>query len=149
MLDDKFKHIVVGKTKGVTGKEFKHLPHGYSGTKGIVQQIFVKHEKYKGYNPLKNRKELPLYVCVFIKNPNTASLNSLKGLTDALSINRKTIINFDKALASGEIVNPNKPMSREEAIKKLKESQDLMQLGLISKQEYEKLKDELTQIILQ
>ena len=115
----------------------------------LVQQIFVKHEKYKGYNPLKNRKELPLYVCVFIKNPNTASLNSLKGLTDALSINRKTIINFDKALASGEIVNPNKPMSREEAIKKLKESQDLMQLGLISKQEYDKLKDELTQIILQ
>ena len=34
-------------------------------------------------------------------------------------------------------------------IKKLKESQDLMQLGLISKQEYDKLKDELTQIILQ
>mgnify|MGYP001345051257 FL=1 len=69
MLKDVFKHIVVGKTKGVTGKEFTYLPHQYAGTKGVVQYIFVKHEKYDGYNPLKNRKEMPLYVNVFIKNP--------------------------------------------------------------------------------
>ena len=148
MLKDVFKHIVVGKTKGVTGKEFTYLPHQYAGTKGVVQYIFVKHEKYDGYNPLKNRKEMPLYVNVFIKNP-TKERKSIKDFTEALSISRKTIVDIEKALASGELINPNQPLTREEAIKKLKESQDLMELGFLSKEEFEKLRDELTPIILQ
>ena len=39
-------------------------------------------------------------------------------------------------------------MSRSEAIAKLKESKDLMDIGLMSKKEYSKLKDELTPIIM-
>ena len=48
-----------------------------------------------------------------------------------------------------EVINPNAPLSREEAIKKLKESKDLMELDMISKDEYENLKKKLTPIIKQ
>ena len=38
-------------------------------------------------------------------------------------------------------------MNRENAIKKLKEAKDLVELGLMTKDEYDKLKAELTPII--
>ena len=38
-------------------------------------------------------------------------------------------------------------MNRQEAIAKLKESKDLLDLGIINQQEYDKLKAELTPII--
>jgi len=42
----------------------------------------------------------------------------------------------------------NAPLTREEAIAKLKESKDLLDLGLLTQPEYEKLKQELTPIIM-
>ena len=123
MLNDVFSHIVIGKTKGVTNKEFRYLPHNYSGTKVIVQSLFVTHEKFTGYKLWPNRKEMPLYVSIFVKNPKVA-VNSVKGFSKMLSHSRKTILDIEKALSSGEIINPNSPLSREEAIKKLKESKD-------------------------
>ena len=39
-------------------------------------------------------------------------------------------------------------MTREQAIAKLKEAKDLVDLGMMSKEEYEKLKVELTPLII-
>ena len=75
-------------------------------------------------------------------------VNSVKSFTKILSHSRKTIVDIEKALASGEIVNTNAPLSKQEAIQKLKESKDLMELDLLSKEEYKKLKEKLTPIIL-
>lgn len=147
MLNDVFSHIVIGNTKGTANKEFTPLPHKYSGSKVIVTSVFVTHKKVTGYKLWPNRKEMPLYVSVFVKNPKVA-MNSVKGFAKMLSHSRKTIVDIEKALASGEIVNSNSPLSREEAIKKLKESKDLMELELLSKEEYIKLKEKLTPIIL-
>jgi len=109
MLNDVFSHIVVGKTKGTTNKELKPLPHNYSGSKVIVKSLFVTHEKFTGYKLWPNRKEMPLYVSVFVKD-------SRKGFLKMLSYSRKTILDIEKALSSGEIINPNAPLSKEEAI---------------------------------
>ena len=147
MFNDVFSHIVIGQTKGTTNKEFTPLPHRYSGSKVIVNSLFVTHEKVTGYKLWPDRKETPLYVSVFVKNPKE-EVNSIKGFSKMLSHSRKTIVDIEKALASGEIVNSNAPLSRQEAIKKLKESKDLMELDLLSKAKYEKLKEELTPIIL-
>ena len=84
---------------------------------------------------------MPLSVNVFVKN--------LKGQSNLFSYSRKTILNIEKALSSGEIFNENAPLSREDAIKKLKESKDLMELDFISKEEYEELRKKLSPIILQ
>ena len=58
---------------------------------------------------------------------------------------RSTEIN--EALAKGEIINPNRAMNRTEAIAKLKESKDLLELDMMTAEEYESIKKELTPII--
>ena len=137
MFDDTFSHIVVGNTKGVTNKEFKLLPHNYSGISVIVKSFFVTHEKVKEFIFFPNRKKTPLFVSIFVRSSNSI-----------LSYSRKTIIDIEKALLSGEIVNYNAKLSKEDAIKKLKESKDLMELDFLSKEEYEKLREELRPIII-
>ena len=149
MLNDVFSHIVIGDVKGTYIHDFKYLPHKYDGDQVIVKSMYVKHVKYEGYNVLKNRKEMPLYVNIFVTNLKTKNQSGgLVGLKNILKESRKTILDIEKALASGEIVNANAPLSREEAIRQLKESKDLMELGLLSKEEYKKLKEKLTPVIM-
>ncbi|MEB8346878.1 hypothetical protein OO010_12520 [Flavobacteriaceae bacterium KMM 6898] len=54
---------------------------------------------------------------------------------------------IEKALSSRELINPNAPMTRGDAISKLKEAKDLMDLGLKTKEEFEHLRDELAPTI--
>jgi hypothetical protein len=147
MFNDVFSNLVIGKAKGTNYKEFTYLHHDYSGSKVIIHSIFVTHKKFTGYKLWPNRNEMPLYVSVFVKSTKV-KLTSVKRLSKILSHSRITILDIEKALLSGEIVNPNAPLSRQDAIKKLKESKDLMELELLSKAEYEKLKEKLTPIIL-
>jgi hypothetical protein len=56
-------------------------------------------------------------------------------------------IDFEEAIATGEIQSFG--MTREQAIAKLKEAKDLVDLGLMTKEDFEKLKDELSKIIMQ
>ena len=44
--------------------------------------------------------------------------------------------------------DPNSPMSREEAIAKLKEAKDLYDLELMGEADYLKIKEELTPLIM-
>lgn len=58
------------------------------------------------------------------------------------------IDNIDKAIELGEIINDNKKPSKERAIALLEEKKKLLDLGLITKDEYEKIKSEYSDIIL-
>ena len=147
LFHDVFSHIVIGKTKGVYNKEYRYLPHRYSGNKVVVKSLFVTHEKYTGYKLWTNRRAMPLYVSVFVKNLKV-DRNSEEDTRKVFLHSRKTILDVERALSSGEIINVNARLSREEAIKKLKESKDLMELDFLSKEEYEELKEKLTPIIL-
>jgi hypothetical protein len=60
----------------------------------------------------------------------------------------RTIMDLEKALLLGEIINPNAPLTREQAIAKLKEHKDLLDLGMINEEEFNKLRDELSPIIM-
>ncbi len=55
-------------------------------------------------------------------------------------------ISIEDAIKNGEIETTG--LNREQAIAKLKESKELFDLGMISKEEYEKIKKELTPIIM-
>lgn len=55
-------------------------------------------------------------------------------------------INLEEAFASKELKSLG--LSREEAIAKLKEAKDLVDLGMMSKEDFEKLKAELTPLII-
>ena len=55
-------------------------------------------------------------------------------------------INVEEAMAVGELKSFG--MSRDEAITKLKEQKDLLDLGMITKEEFDKIKLELTPIVM-
>ena len=93
-----------------------------------IEKIWVSHTKLS--------KKSPLIVFVTVRDPNIDKI-----------ANKFTISNIEKAIQLGEIISPNRPMNRQEAIAKLKESKDLLDLGIINQQEYDKLKAELTPII--
>ncbi|MCU4164618.1 hypothetical protein [Carboxylicivirga caseinilyticus] len=57
-------------------------------------------------------------------------------------------IDYDSAIEVGEVVNKNSKMTRDEAINKLSEAKKLLDLEIISQEEYDKLKKELTPIIV-
>jgi hypothetical protein len=61
---------------------------------------------------------------------------------------RLYIDNIDKAIELGEIIFDNGQMTKEKAIKLLKEKKELLDLGIITQEEYNKFKNELTPIIL-
>ena len=67
---------------------------------------------------------------------------------NAKGLAAKYVTAGDLSIENGEMLNPNAPLTREEAIAKLKEAQDLMSLGMMSKEEFEVLKAELTPIIM-
>ncbi|WGF93984.1 hypothetical protein [Aequorivita marisscotiae] len=58
------------------------------------------------------------------------------------------LIDYDTALEVGEIKNPNRKLTKEEAIAKLKEAKELLELGVITQADYDKLKSEMTPLIL-
>lgn len=84
-------------------------------------------------------KKKPLVVMVLLGEPNGR----------AFGINKyMTAMDYENSILLGEIKSMNAPLTRPEAIAKLKESKDLLDLGVIEKLEYEKLKKDLTPIIL-
>ena len=61
--------------------------------------------------------------------------------------NEISTLSIDGSLRSKELVDPNAPMSSEEAIKKLKAYKEKLDLGLISQEEYDSYKLELLKFI--
>jgi hypothetical protein len=58
-----------------------------------------------------------------------------------------SIASIDASLLTKELMDPNAPMSSEEAISKLKGLKEKLDLELISKQEYDSQKNELSKFI--
>ena len=77
------------------------------------------------------------------------SKNSLAGPVLILEINGVTVsvLNYKLAFENGELINPNRPMNRSEAIAALNEQKDLFDLGMITKEQFEVKKEELGKFI--
>ena len=58
------------------------------------------------------------------------------------------LIDYETALELGEIKNPDRKITREEAIAKLKEAKELLDLEVIPQKQYDELKAKLTPIII-
>ena len=64
-----------------------------------------------------------------------------------LSSKKLARASLEKALSSGEIINPKAKMTRKEAIKKLKEAKELLEIDMMTKDEFDALKKKLAPII--
>lgn len=105
-----------------------NYPASGQGSIFTIEKISVSHTKLS--------KKSPLIVSLTVREPDLPTL-----------VNKRTIGDLEWALLVGEIISPNAPMTRTEAISKLKESKDLLDLEIITQEEYNELKAELTPII--
>lgn len=113
-----FAFISTGSAMG----GFDPLEINQSGKNTIIKKIYVNGTKKSGF-----------YI-------------SIKGSGACGICPNNIITEFEEAIATNEI--QSKGMTREQAIAKLKEAKDLVDLGMMSKEEYEKLKVELTPLII-
>lgn len=118
-----FGFITTGSTAAaVLGQAPQPVEISSSGTMTVIKKIGINGNKRMGYRVYFSGKG----ICAICPN---------------------YFISVDDALATGEIVS--KGMTREQAIVKLKEAKDLLDLGMISKEEFEKLKIQLSKYINQ
>ena len=103
----------------------------FMGEKVIVTQLRASHN---------GGRKKPLYVKILLGEINGKAF----GLNKVL-----TVLNTELAIEIGELMLKNRTLTRSEAIAKLKEAKDLLELGLMSSEEFEKMKEELKTIILE
>ena len=87
----------------------------------------------------KGSAKKPLALNIALGEPNGRAFGLYKYLS---------ILDYEKAVLAGEIRSLYAPLTREEAIAKLKEAKDLLDLGLMSESDYEKMKQDLGPIIM-
>ncbi len=98
----------------------------------IVRAIYVLHTGKKN-NSL-------VTVAVAMENPNMKKF---------MGANIRYVSDYDRAIESGEVIGFGKKIvNKQQAVARLKELKELLELGVISKEEYEKEKEELSVIIL-
>jgi hypothetical protein len=122
-----YSTILVGKwgTNMLVGPQF--LGEGANGTKIVINNIQVRHFKLN--------KDVFAFVYF------TVSALDKKGII-------YTVSSIDQSIETGEVINPRRAMTREEAITKLKEAKELFDLELISREKYDSLKQKLSPIIM-
>ena len=131
-----FEFIKMGRPAGVgsfitamSGEAAIMAGNNFSGDVVIVKELKAHH---------KGSKKKPLYVVMVLGEINGRAF----GINKYLSV-----MNTELSIQSGEIRLKNSKMTREEAIAKLKESKELLDLDVITKKEYDALMKKLKPII--
>lgn len=117
------KYSILGAMGGSVG-----LPSTWKGTEILVDEIFM----FKAYG-----NTFGLLVNFTKSDGGNVAMGKYGNIRNLLD-----------ALRNGELVNPNRGLTREEAIAKLKETKDLLDLGMIKQEDFDKLKAELTPTIM-
>ena len=144
-------NIGYGRTKTRYAKEFEFVQLGRPAGLGAIMsgsekpamaginlsQEVVLVKEMKTYH--KGSKKKPLYVVIVLGEINGRAF----GLNKYLSV-----MNTELAIESGEILLKNRKMTREEAIAKLREAKEVLDLEMMSQEDYDALKKELSPIIM-
>lgn len=131
-----FSQVQLGKPSGfgalmsnMGGEAPLMAGQSLQNTMTVVREIRLYH---------KGSKKKPLNVILILGDPNDRAFGVNKYLS---------VLDTEIAYEIGEIRLANRLMTRDEAIAKLKEAKDLLDLELMTQEEYEALKKELTPII--
>lgn len=97
----------------------------------IVSQIGAKHTR--------NSKNSPMDIFIIAKSVRAQKF---------LGNDRRIITNYEKALEVEEVYLKNRKMTKKEALTILKEKKELYDLGVLSKEEFDKIRETLSPILL-
>lgn len=105
-----------------------YLNENFIGEDVQVSSIKISHTKLS--------KKSPVLVWAYVRP------------TDVSAGGYRTILGLEMAIERKEVINPNGVITREQALAKMKEAKDLLDLGIMSQSDYDALKEMLTPIIL-
>jgi len=140
-------------TRSTTKKTYEFIKMGRPSGLGSIMTFVDGDAQVMASNSLKNTqvivneikayhrgsKKKPLYLVMVLGEINGRAFGFNKYLS---------VLDTELAIESGEILLKNRKMTREEAILKLKEAKELMEIDMITKEDFEKLKKELRPIIM-
>lgn len=143
----------ISKTRSTTKKTYEFIKMGRPAGFGSIMASLNGDEQTMASNSLKNTtaivkeikahhrgsKKKPLYLIMVLGEINGSAF----GINKYLSV-----LDTELAIESGEILLKNRKMTRNEAISKLKEAKELMEIDIMSKKEFEDLKKKLRPIIM-
>lgn len=143
----------VAQSRSTSKKTYEFIKMGRPAGFGSVMTAMNGDAQNMADNSLKNTtvvvnelktyhrgsKSKPLYVVMVLGEINGKAF----GINKYLSV-----MDTELAIESGEILLKNRKMTRDEAIAKLKEAKELMEIDMMTKEEFEELKKELTPIIM-
>jgi len=132
-----YSTVIMGKPAGfgnvmnaLNGVQVDYAPADMQGEVVVIAEMRVRHD---------GGRRKPLELMVLLGEPNGR----------AFGINKyMSTVDYEASVVAGELRPLNAPMTRDEAIAKLKEAKDLWDLGLLSEGEYNAMKDELSPLIL-
>lgn len=134
----RFEFIQYGKRLILRNNQFfsNQSPEAYpssrlSGERVIIKEIVGIH---------KGSKKKPLSVYLVLGEQNNRAFGLYKHLT---------VADFENALTYGEITLANQPLSKDAAFAELKKAKELLDLEILSQEEYDQIKTKMTPIIKQ
>ena len=127
-INSDFKFVAIGKYTVMGAMAPTFMNDSDSKLEVIIDKIKI-------YKPSMGQ---PLKIVVDFKRKDGASIGLGK---------LGNVFDLATAIRAGEIVNPNAPLSRAQAIAKLKEAKDLLELDMMSQEEFDALRADLTPII--
>lgn len=142
----------VAQSRSTSKKTYEFIKMGRPAGFGSIMTAMNGDAQIMADNSLKNTtvvvsemktyhrgsKNKPLYVVIVLGEINGRAF----GINKYLSV-----MDTELAIESGELLLKNRKMTREEAISKLKEAKELMEIDMITKEKFEELKTELAPII--
>lgn len=142
----------VAQSRSTSTKTYEFIKMGRPAGFGSIMTAMNGDAQIMADNSLKNTtvvvsemktyhrgsKNKPLYVVIVLGEINGRAF----GINKYLSV-----MDTELAIESGELLLKNRKMTREEAITKLKEAKELVEIDMMSKEKFEELKTELAPII--
>lgn len=132
-----YSTIIMGRPAGfgnvmnaLNGVQVDYAPASMQGEVVVIAEMRVRHD---------GGRRKPLELMVLLGEPNGR----------AFGINKyMSTVDYEASVVAGELRPLNAPMTRDEAIAKLKEAKELWDLGLLSEEEYNAMKNTLSPVIL-
>ena len=143
----------ISKTRSTTKKTYEFVKMGRPAGFGSIMTTMNGNAQVMASNSLKNTTAIVTEIKAYHRGSKKKPLYLIMVLGEmngkAFGINKYlSVMNTELAIESGEILLKNRKMTREEAILELKEAKELMEIDMMSKDEFEKLKKKLRPIIM-
>jgi len=145
--------IGYSRTRSTTKKTYEFIKKGRPAGFGGIMNALAGEDEIMASNELKNTKAIVKEIKVYHRGSRKKPLFLVMVLGEmngrAFGINKYlSVMDTELAIESGEIILKNRKITREEAIAKLKEAKNLLDIEILSREEFEELKNKFRPIII-